>query len=275
MKAREIKQRISSVNDTVKITRAMQMIATSKLQRSQRMFSESKTYLDELKTATDMMMSYAPKEHPYFFKAENKRSAYIVIADDKGFCADYNSVILEKAYLDMQSKNISAIFSIGHMAWDFFRKKDLEVSSSYLHLLQNPMPEDAQAVTDDLISRFLAKEMDEVYIFYTEPETLSRHKVVKKRLLPVEYKAPTADYPLLSDAKSVSSILNHLILAEIYFAIASASLAVNFRRMVAMQQSTSNGEEILEELILEFNHKRQERITNELLDSSFIFLGML
>lgn len=273
MKAREIKARINSVSDTVKITKAMQMISTSKLQKSQRMFSTSKKYLDEVTLALNMLMTKKVKDHPYFVPLKpDGKAAYFVIADDKGFCGDYNNLVLESAYKSMQNKIVSSVFAVGHMAWDYFKKKNIEVFNAYTHLIQDPMPEDARAVTDDLIERFLDKETDEVYLIYTEPQNLSHHEIIQKRLLPIEYEEKTEQIPLLSDEESVTEILKQYIWAEIYYAIASASLSVNYKRMVAMQQSSTNGEEILDELVLDYNHKRQERITTELVDSSFNLL---
>lgn len=276
MKAREIKERIASVNDTVKITKAMQMISMSKLQKSQRMFAGAGKYLAEVGEAVGMLMTEQLADHPYFdLKKRGDKAAYFVIADDKGFCADYNSMVLEGARRDMQSKNVTGVFAVGHLAEEYFKKRGVAVNTAYTHLIQDPMPEDARAVTDDLIERFLGDETDEIYLVYTEPSNLTRHDIVIKRILPVEYKPRTDGCPILTGADSVAEMLHQYVFAEIYYAIAAASLAVNYKRMTAMQQSTTNGEEIAENLTLEYNHKRQERITTELADSSFILLEKL
>lgn len=276
MKEREIKERISSVNDTVKITKAMEMISMSKLQKSQRMFAGASKYLKDVSAAVDMLMTERFSEHPYFdIKKRGNKAAYFVIADDKGFCADYNTLVLDAARRDMESKNVTGIFAVGHMAEEYFRKIGETVNTAYTHLIQSPMPEDARAVTDDLIERFLDDETDEIYLVYTEPLSLNKHEIVIKRILPVEFKARTEAYPVLAGDDAVAEMLHQYVFAEIYYAIAAASLAVNYKRMTAMQQSTANGEEIAEKLVLEYNHKRQERITTELADSSFILLQKL
>lgn len=274
MKGQELKNRIQGVEETVKITKAMQMISASKIYKSQQKFESSKRYLQEVKKGIRLLMSPKVADHPYFDTHDgNLRIAYIVISGDKGLCGDYNHMILNGVYSDMQSRNVVEIFAIGHMTCDFFKKKGINVSKPYVHLMQNPMPDDARTITNDLIKKFVNKEIDKVYLAFTEIETLSIHKVTIKKILPVHYVEQKDEVAILGNEKDISNMLNQYIWAEIYYALTSASLAVNYKRMVSMQQSTNNGEEIIEELKLKYNHKRQEGITTELLDASTSLLG--
>jgi len=273
MKGQELKHRITGVQETVKITKAMQMISASKMHKSQQMFDTSKKYLEEVSSAIKMLMTPTYANHPYFVKHEDDKAAFIVIAGEKGLCGDYNHLVLEKAYSEIRLRNVQKVFPIGYVARDFFKKRAYDVSKAYIHLIQDPMPEDVRAVTDDLIAKFIAKEFNKVYIAYTDVETLATHKVVIKKILPITYEEQKEETMVLSDNDTVSNMLNQYVWAELYYAIASASLAINYKRMIAMQQSTTNGEEIVSELILEYNHKRQESITTELVDASSSLQG--
>jgi F-type H+-transporting ATPase subunit gamma len=273
MKGQELKHRISGVNETVKITKAMQMISTSKMHKSQQKFDASKKYLQEVKSGIRLLMTPATSDHPYFNKHDGDKIGYIVISDDKGLCGDYNHVILDTVYKDMQSRNVVKIFTIGHMAKDFFKNKGVEVSKSYLHLMQDPMPDDARIITNDIIERFVEKKIDKIYLAFTEVNTLSDIKITIKKILPVNYVEQKTDTIILSKDNDISNMLNQYVWAEVYYALSSASLAVNYKRMISMQQSTTNGEEMIEDLVLQYNHKRQESITTELVDSSASLQG--
>lgn len=273
MKGQELKHRITGIQETVKITKAMQMISASKMHKSQQMFDTSKKYLEKVTGATSLLMTPVYANHQFFVERKGDKAAFIVIAGEKGLCGDYNHVVLAKAYKEIQLRNVTKVFPIGYMARDYFKKRFYDISNAYIHLIQDPMPEDVRAVTDDLIAKFTAKEFDKLYVVYTDVETLAKHNVIVKKLLPIAYEKQKEETMILSDNNSISNMLNQYVWSQLYYAIASALLAINYKRMVAMQQSTTNGEEIISELILEYNHKRQESITTELVDASASLQG--
>jgi len=273
MKGQDLKRRITGVQETVKITKAMQMIAASKMFKTQQRFESSRKFLLEVKKSIRLLMNPTVMNHPYFDMHVGNRIAYIVISGDKGFCGDYNQLIFDAVFKDMQARNVVKIFAVGEMAIDFFKKKGIEVSNSYIHLLQNPMPDDARAVTNDLIKRFVEEKIDKVYLVFTEIFSLSRQKVTIKKILFVHYVEQNVITPILTKDKDISALLGQYVWAEIYYALTSAALAINYKTMIAMQQATSNGEEMTEQLKLEYNHKRQENITTELVDVSTSLQG--
>ncbi len=173
----------------------------------------------------------------------------------------------------MQKRNVVNIFAIGHMAADFFKKKGISMDKSYVHMMQNPMPEDARIITDDLITIFTEKSIDKVYLVFTEFETLSNQRVTIKKILPVHYVEQEEITPVLTGEKEISLMLKQYVWSEIYYGLTSSSLAYNFKSMTAMQQSSANGEEIIEELKIKYNNTRQEGITTELLDAATSMLG--
>lgn len=274
MKGQELKQRITGVAETVKITKAMQMISASKMNKSQAKYEHSKKYLQEVKKGIRLVMTPSVMNHPYFDAREGElRIAYIVIAGDKGLCGDYNNAVFDKVYKDMQKRNVADVFAIGHMTVDFFKKKRVGMDRSYVHMMQNPMPEDARIIAEDIVQIFTDKKIDKVYLVFTELENLARQSVTIKKILPVHYVEQKDSIAVLSGEKNITNMLKQYVWAEIYYALASSALAYNYKSMVTMQQSTSNGEQIIEELKIEYNHKRQESITTELLDAATSMLG--
>ncbi len=273
MKGQELKRRIQGVQETVKITKATQMIAASKMPKAQQIFESSRKYLKNVAGAVKLIMRSEHATHPYFKRTDNGRAAYIVIASDKGLCGDFNHVILDAAYKSMQTVNAVKVFAIGQVTKEYFKKKNITVSNAYIHFTQTTIPEDARAITNDLIERYNKGEIDEVYLAYAEVETLAKHKSTIKRILPVSYEENTDNVAVLTPYREIANMLNQYIWAEIYFAIASSVLAINYKRMVAMRQSTTSGEEMIEKLKLQYNHKRQEGITTELMDTAASLQG--
>ncbi len=273
MKGQELKRRITGVEETVKITKAMQMIATSKMHKVQQLFDAAKLYMQRVNDATTPVMTSFFSDNALLKQRQDDKTAFIVIAGDKGLCGDYNHLILDKALGVMASKNVSKVFPIGYMARDFFKKRNYDMIKTYIHLGLDPIPEDAREIIYDIITRFLSEEFDKVYIAYTDIITVSNHKQVVERLLPIPTLERQSEPNILTGEFSVEAILNQYLLAKIYYALTSSSLAINYKRMVAMQQSTTNGEEIISELKLQYNHKRQESITTALVDASASLQG--
>lgn len=274
MKEQELKHRINSVEETVKITKAMQMLSASKMNRAQQKYEHSKNYLQEVKKSIRLLMTPAVTDHPYFdVHNGDLKIAYIVIAGDKGLCGDFNNRIFETVLKDMKPRNVVDVFAIGHMAADFFRKKGIVMDKSYVHMMQSPMADDARLITDDLIKVFTEKSFDKVYLVFTEFENLSKQKVTIKKILPIHYVEQEEVIPVLTGEKEISGMLKQYVWSEIYYGLTSSSLAYNYKSMTAMQQSSSNGEEIIEELKIKYNNTRQEGITTELLDAATSMLG--
>ena len=246
MKGQEIKRRMNGVKETVKITKAMQMIAVSKMYKTQQNFENSKKFLSEVKNSVSLLMNPSVSRHPYCVNHKGDRIAYIVISGDKGFCGDYNL--------------------IGKTAADFFNKRGMDVSNLYVHLLQNPLPFDAQVVTDDMLQGFVEEKIDKLYLVYTDTHSLSVQQVAIKKMLPIDFVPQDKDTPIINKDKDISPFLYQYVWSEILHALNSASLAINYKTMITMQQATSNGMDMLKQLQLDYNHKRQENITTELLD---------
>lgn len=271
MTDREIKNKIKNIADTVKITRAMQMVATTKIYGNQQKRNGAKAYLDDVEAATRIAMNYVSPDHPLFEENEG-RSAYVVIAGDKGLCGDYNTQVLSYAdSLIAKSEGRPKIFVIGYVGREYYKGKDCSLVGTYIHHQLNPTVINAIKMTDDLVEAFLKGNFKDLYLIYTEVNGMET-KVASERLLPMTY-APETHKELYFGEENSDIFLKELLTAKIYYAVTSSALAVNCKRMVAMRQATINGEEIEEELNLKFHRSRQEKITNELNDAISSRLG--
>ncbi len=275
MNAHELKSHIEGVRDTVKITRAMQMIATSKLYRAREKCESSYRYLKELKNAlSSLSESEALRAHPFLRSREDGKTALFIAAADKGLCGDFNHRIFEFADSFIEERGADKIFALGQATREHYAKRGIPLSNYYVHMAQEPHAFDAISVANDMLDMFSGGEYKEIYLLYTRTPTPSSQVPTAKKLLPI-------DLPERSDAPagagntfepdtpaSYTNFLSQYVMAEIYSALADSAMALLFKRMTSMQQSTENGEKLLSELTARYNHRRQESITNELVDAS-------
>ena len=271
MTDREIKNKIKNIGDTVKITRAMQMIATTKIYGNQQKKSGARAYLDDVENAARIAMNYLSPDHPLF--TENTgRSAYVVIAGDKGLCGDYNSQVLSYAdKMIAESEGVPKIFVIGYVGREYYKGKMCSLVGTYVHHQLNPSVINAVNMADDLVALFLKGNFKDLYLVFTEVNGMDT-EVVSERLLPMEYR-PEEQKELFLGEEHADIFLNELLTAKLFYAVTSSALAVNCKRMSAMRQATINGEELQEELNIQYHRSRQDKITNELNDAASSRLG--
>ena len=269
----ELKRHISGVEDTIKITRAMQMIATSKLYRAREKCENSYRYLKELRNILSAAAAHeSVREHPFLREHKSGKTALFVVAGDKGLCGDFNHRILDFADKFAAEHEVSKIFALGQETREHYEKKGLPLSNSYIHMASEPHAFDAISVANDIVNMFRSGEYKEVYIVYTRTPSPSTQEPTAKRLIPIplpEHEISTVCPVLEPNTRAaLDNFLSQYLMAEIYSALADSAMAIHFKRMTSMRQSTENGEELLAELTAQYNHERQESITNELIDAS-------
>lgn len=269
----ELKRHISGVEDTVKITRAMQMIATSKLYRAREKCENSYRYLKELRNILSAAAAHkSVREHPFLREHKSGKTALFVVAGDKGLCGDFNPRILDFADKFAAEHEVSKIFALGQETREHYEKKGFPLSNFYIHMASEPHAFDAISVANDIVDMFRSGEYKEVYIVYTRTPSPSTQEPTAKRLIPIplpEHEISTVCPVLEPNTRAaLDNFLSQYLMAEIYSALADSAMAIHFKRMTSMRQSTENGEELLAELTAQYNHERQESITNELIDAS-------
>ena len=269
----ELKRHISGVEDTIKITRAMQMIATSKLYRAREKCENSYRYLKELRNILSAAAAHeSVREHPFLREHKSGKTALFVVAGDKGLCGDFNHRILDFAAKFAAEHEVSKIFALGQETREHYEKKGFPLSNFYIHMASEPHAFDAISVANDIVNMFRSGEYKEVYIVYTRTPSPSTQEPTAKRLIPIplpEHEISTVCPVLEPNTRAaLDNFLSQYLMAEIYSALADSAMAIHFKRMTSMRQSTENGEELLAELTAQYNHERQESITNELIDAS-------
>ncbi|MGN1318382.1 MAG: ATP synthase F1 subunit gamma [Lachnospirales bacterium] len=275
---RDIKRRIKSVSSTQQITKAMNLVASSKLTRAKTRFNATKPYFNAIqKVIVDIVKGSNGVTSPYLKDREGKKVACIVISGDRGLCGGYNTNVCKAAY-NLVSDKEAAMITIGAKARDYFSHKHINISEEIKGISENPTYDDARKLGEKVVKMFADEEVDEVYIAYTEyiSTIASEPKLVK--LLPLDPK-DFADKNENSDDKTSNltltiyepdeeEVLNYIIPkyvnTVIYGALVESAVCELGARMTAMDSATENAADMISSLNLVYNRVRQGAITQEI-----------
>lgn len=268
---KEIKTRIRSMENTKQITRAMEMVAASKLRRAQAQMASSRPYFEILYSVIeDIVSSYPDATLPYLAPVRNtgKRIAYIVIAGDRGLAGGYNSNILKKCHAEMEGIE-TLVLPIGKKAMDYFRTRNSVMFSEAYGEAETVNIGDCFSMAKSLCSAFREGEIDEVRLGYTRFVSAISQTPCTMRLLPLatEKKENTSSREIMYEPGSVEvfeAIIPEYIGGIIYGALCESRAAEQVARRTAMDSATQNAEEMIAELSLKFNQARQAAITQEI-----------
>ena len=272
---REIRRRIRSVQSTAKVTRAMEMVAASKMRRSQERTIAARPYADKMQQVlADLAGQRRSGEeiHPLLQKRPVDRIALIHITPDRGLCGGLvASVNRSAAGFILEQQAPVTILVIGRKGRDFMVRSGQDVRAEFTHLGDSPSIMDIHPIARIVIDDYTDGHIDEVYISYTQFVTTMSQRPVLWRLLPIEpaeiepgYSAEYIYEP--SPDQVLSQLLPRFVEMELYHVILESIASVQSARMVAMRSATDNANEIIDDLTLTYNKVRQEMITKELLD---------
>ncbi|RRN05359.1 F0F1 ATP synthase subunit gamma [Bibersteinia trehalosi] len=275
--AKEIRTKIASVRNTQKITKAMEMVAASKMRKTQERMAASRPYSETIrKVISHIAKGSIDYEHPFLTPREVKEVGYIVVSTDRGLCGGLNvnlfkSVLNELHSTKNEGKEIKLAL-IGNKAISFFQSMDLEVSTTLNGLGDTPEMEKLLGVVNEMIQAYRDDEIDEVYIVYNRfVNTMSQKPIVQQLLpLPKEEDDNLAqegawDYIYEPNAQELlDSLLVRYLESQVYQAIVDNLASEQAARMVAMKAATDNAGNLIKELQLVYNKARQASITNEL-----------
>lgn len=281
---RALKTRIRSVSSTKQITKAMQLVAASKMRRAQEADKASAPYTHAAEEILAYLASQgATDNHPLFVRRKINKRLIIVIASDKGLAGAYNTNVLKK-YLDLLRRDYNLgienlTLTIGRRASQFAtRLKDTEVIGSYDDLPDNPSGLTFHTILNTAISMFESRQVDAVTLVYTKFISSITQTAETARLLPAGTAAwsdPAEISNDVADAKfepSVSEVLDvvatRLIRAKLLQALLDARASEYSMRMMAMKNATDNASDLVDDLILAMNKARQGAITQELAEIS-------
>lgn len=275
--AKEIRSKIRSVKSTQKITRAMEMVAASKMRKSQERMATSKPYAQRIRQVIGHLAhGHTEYRHPYLENREPKqRVGFIVISSDRGLCGGLNTNLLKKALLSMrewQQRQVAIdLCVIGSKADLFFKRFGGNVVAQATHLGDKPALQDLLGVISVMLTAYDRGELDAVFIVSNEfINTMSQCPTVQQ-LLPLEPgeieagQAQYWDYIYEPDARSLLNLLlTRYVESQVYQAVIENIACEQAARMVAMKSASDNAGELIEQLQLVYNKARQAAITQEL-----------
>ena len=266
---KEIKNRIRSMESTKQITKAMEMVAASKLRKAQNQVLESRPYFQTLyATLGNIVQTNRDFSSPYLQEQTNEKILYVVIAGDRGLAGGYNSNVL-KAVLS-QLKQTDAVLPIGKKAVDYFQSHSIASLTQAYNQAEDISVADCFTVAKDLCKRYLKGEFGKIYVVYTDFVSVLSQVPQTLQLLPLlrrEDVQPLSESDIVyePDCETVfAAIIPEYLGGVLYGALCESRASEQAARRTAMDAATSNADEMIANLSLQFNRARQAAITQEI-----------
>ncbi len=273
-------KRIRSVGNTQKITKAMKMVAASKLQRSQGKMLAARPYSQKLTELMQQLAGKADISDPLFEVRPVKRRLFMVLASDKGLCGSYNVNVIkmaQKAVDESIAEGVETeVYAVGRKVAKHFRKQDYKVFESHEEFGGSATSDEGRMIGNNLVNAFLAGTFDEVRVVYSSFISTMTQRPVELPLLPIaqedtageeETDTPGQDYIWEPSQEAMFAILLPLYLRNrVFMTLAESFTSEHAARMTSMSAATQNAGEMIEALTLQRNRERQAAITSELLD---------
>ena len=273
---KEIRTKIKSVENTRKITKAMEMVAASKMRKAQERMLKARPYGEKIRrVAANLSHALSEYKHPFLEKRDQiKKIGIILVTSDKGLCGGLNTNVLRQLVnkmREMDGKNVKVqVTAIGSKGLAFLQRNGADLVSDVVGLGDNPHIDSLIGPVKVQIDAFNAGEIDELHIAYTRFVNTMRQEPVVEQLLPLSGDAVGSaqtswDYVYEPDAKSViDDLLVRYLEALVYQSVAENIASEQSARMVAMKAASDNAKNVIEELKLVYNKTRQAAITKEL-----------
>ena len=276
--AKEIRNKIKSIQNTKKITKAMEMVAASKMKKVQESMNKSRPYSekikDVIKNVGEGVLEY---NHPYIVSREEKNIGIIIISTDKGLCGGLNVNLFRyfiKNILDLNEKKIGIkTVLVGRKAEIFARRVGLSVYGNITNLGDKPQVSDLFGIIKIIIDLYMSKEIDSVYLLYNKFINTMSQKPTYEKLIPIKNvflnsdnsKNKIWDYLYEPEPEKLLELLmKRYIESLVYQAVVENVACEQAARMVAMKSATDNAGEIIDTFKLMYNKARQASITQEL-----------
>lgn len=269
--SKEIKNRIKSMESTKQITKAMEMVASSKLRRAQAQVAASRPYFETLHaTIHDIACADRELSCPYLCPRPVKKIAFVVIAGDRGLAGGYNSNILKLCLAEAEGKDVTFL-PIGKKAVDLLHAKQKDILTAQYAEAEKVSVGDCFSLAKLLCQAYLREEFDEIYIGYTNFVSVLSQVPTLLRLLPLPRQELSEQVPtdILYEPDSdtvLSAIVPEYVGGILYGALCESRAAEQAARRTAMDSATQNAEDMIADLSLKYNRARQAAITSEIID---------
>lgn len=285
---RVLRRRIKSVQSTKKITKAMELIAASRIVKAQQRVVAARPYSDQIvQVLHHLSMGGAAAVNPLLQVStddEVRAVLYVIMAGDRGLCGGYNSSVIRAAEASMRVDRAAGretvIVTVGKKVQSYFRFRHYDVAAAINGTVDRPTYEDARRIADEILPRFGAREVQRVQLVYTEFLSAGSQKVVERRFLPLDAAAmglsaaeaspadgPAADYEYEPDPTQIlDALLPRYVEARLFGAMLSGSASFFAAQQRAMASASDNADELITKLTRLRNRARQDSITTEIME---------
>lgn len=281
---RDIRNRISSVNNTQQITKAMKMVAAAKLRKAQNRMTSMRPYATKLKEVVSRLSTSSDSSNALLRKPEEiSRVLMIVVGSDKGLCGGFNNnlfKVVERTvsdeYEEFRNNNTLDFITIGRKATQYFKKRDYHVVEEFPGFFDDLNYDVTASIMEDAIAKYTSEYYDKVLISFNEFKTVIAQNRRVLQVLPIDTASlkkdeneddslKTSDYLYEPDTASIlDEILPVYVIMQLWRAVLESNASEQGARMAAMDNATENAKELEEELTLKYNQARQSAITTEI-----------
>ena len=279
--AREIQGRMKSIKDTMKITNAMYMVSSSKLQKARRDLKNTEPFFYLIQDSLAKILDAAPEAGNRFFDTRDFKSkkdktvGYLVITADKGLAGAYNHNVIKLAEKLAENEEKGMLFVVGQLGRHYFERKSIPIDYNVNYTAQNPTMNRARHIAGVLSKLFLQNKIDEVYVVYTRMVNSMTVEATSQKILPLEKGSikmqenelveKYENAAFLPDAQTVfNKIVPDYLTGFIFGALVESYCSEHNARMMAMQTATDSAKEMIRDLSIQFNRARQAAITQEI-----------
>lgn len=285
---RELRSRIRSAGSIKKITKAQELIATSRIGKAQTRLQAARPYTLQITTMLYTLSAEAALDHPLLVERENpKRAGVLVLSSDRGLCGAYNSSIFRRSEelfsLLREEGKQPVLYTVGRKAQNYFSFRNWDIVESWSGFSEQPQVENAAEISAALVDAFMKGEdddegdqdgvqgVDELHIVYSEFKSMMSQAAVAHRMAPlvVEYveedTGPSTLYSFEPDATTLfDALLPRYITTRVYAALLESAASELASRQRAMKSATDNADDLIKDLTLQANRERQAQITQEI-----------
>jgi F-type H+-transporting ATPase subunit gamma len=274
---KEIRSRMKSIKDIMKITNAMYLISSSKMKKARKSLVATEPYFEKLLSTINDILLRTPHMHQIFFDRretiinKDRKRGYVVITADKGLAGAYNHNIIKLAEKEMSKGVNNYLFVIGQVGRNYFSHKKVMIDMEFLYTAQNPTMYRSREISEIMIDLFQKGELDEVSVIYSKMTNSMKVEPMIHQILPLERKKIeqrergiklASFYP--SPEKVMDYLVPNYIKGLMYGVLVEAYSCEQYSRMIAMEAATNSAKDMLRDLNLQYNRARQSAITQEI-----------
>lgn len=276
---KEIKDRMKSIQDTMKITNAMYMISSAKLKKAKKALEDTEPYFFTLQSVMSRILRHLPQMDSVYFQndnreKDNKTVGFIVVTADKGMAGSYNHNVLKLAEQHVKNCCNNKLYVLGEIGRHYFERQNINIDKQFHYTIQNPSLNRARNISEIIIQEYLNHEIDEVYIIYTKMVNSMQMETQIEQLLPLKRSDFSMKTPLdvaiedialrPSPEEVMDRIAPDYVVGYIYGALVESYSSEQNSRLMAMQAASDSAKNMLHDLGIVYNRARQAAITQEL-----------